>query len=87
MKKPVDFSTYKRVQKKTFNEFNSWVISIYNSGLQDGINITNDDVIAELDEDRLLEIILSVKGIGKNRAEEVVRRIIAEGVFNGNKAR
>lgn len=81
MRKPVDFATYKQIQKKSFNDFNRWVISIYNSGLQDGINITNDDVIAELDEDRLLQILLSVKGIGRNRAEEAVQKILEEGTY------
>lgn len=81
MNKPVDFSTYQQLRKMSFNDVNKWVISIYQSGVQDGINITNDDVIAELDEDQLLEIMLSVKGIGKNRALQVIEKIIDAGMI------
>ena len=41
------------------------------------------DCVASLTEDRLLEIILSVKGIGKNRAEQVIAKILQEGVSDG----
>lgn len=83
MSKPVDFATYRRVQKLSYNEFNRWVMSIYSSGLQEGINITEDDVIAELTDDRLYELIRSVKGIGETRALEAVNKILDEGLLNG----
>lgn len=83
--KPVDFATYKRVQKMTYNDFNRWVISVYNSALQNGINITQNDIVAELTEDRLYDLIRSVKGIGENRTIEIVNKILAEGIFDGSK--
>lgn len=83
--KPVDFATYKRVQKMTYNDFNRWIISVYNSALQNGINITQDDIVAELTEDRLYDLIRSVKGIGENRTIEIVNKILAEGIFDGSK--
>jgi hypothetical protein len=77
MKKPVDFSTYKMVRNLSFNDFNKWVISIYNTGYQDGLNDQEYDV--ELSDDELLDIILSVKGIGKTRATAVVESVMRYG--------
>lgn len=85
MIKPVSFSTYKMLQKLSFNDFNRWVISVYNSGVQDGINITNDEVIAEVTEDTLYDIIRSVKGVGENRTQQIVDKILNEGLLNGSK--
>lgn len=80
MKKPADFATYKRVRNLSFNDFNRWVTSVYGSGYVDGQDAINQGCITALSEDRLLEIILSVKGIGKNRAKELMQKILAEGV-------
>ena len=77
MKKPVDFSTYKMVKNLTFNDFNRWVVSIYNTGYQDGLNSEPDYV--ELTDDDLLDILLSVKGIGKNRSLQVVEKVLDYG--------
>lgn len=77
MNKPVDFSTYKMVQKLSFNDFNKWVISVYNTGYQDGLNDQEYDV--ELSDEELLDIILSVKGIGKTRATAVVESVMSYG--------
>lgn len=85
MKKPLDFRTYQVIRKMSFNDMNRWITSIYSSALQEGINTTNDDVVAELTEDRLYEIIKSVKGIGEKRAKEATEKILAEGVFDGTK--
>lgn len=82
MKKPADFATYKKVKELSFNDFNRWVMSIYASGYQDGINEADNDCIAALTDDRLMELILSVKGIGKNRAKELIDKICNEGTEN-----
>ena len=84
MKKPVDFSTYKKIQKMTLNDLNVWVMSIYKSGLNDGVNLLNDNIAAEVSDDRLLEIMLSVKGIGRKRAEQVIEKLLAEGIYQKN---
>lgn len=84
MDKPIDFATYRSVQKMSYNGFNRFAVSMYNSGLQDGINIVRDDVAAELTDDRLYDIIRSVKGIGEKRAREVVDKVLSEGLFNGD---
>lgn len=69
----------------SLNDLNRWIASVYTSAVQEGINMTNNDVVAELTEDRLYEIIKSVKGIGENRAREATDRILAEGLFDGTK--
>ena len=85
MTKVADFATYKMVKNLSFNDFNRWVLSIYNSGYEEGQHSCNDDCMAALTDERLLEIILSVKGIGKNRAIEVLKKISEEGVTYGIK--
>ena len=80
MKKPVDFSTYKMVRNLSFNDFNRWVMSIYASAYQDGIDDADSDCVAALTDERMMELILSVKGIGKRRAEELLVKICEEGV-------
>lgn len=79
--KPVNFSQYKQIQKMSLNDLNRWVIEIYKAGVQEGVVMQNDNLAAEVTEDRLFDIILSVKGIGRARAEEAVRRILAEGTY------
>ena len=85
MKKPVNFSDYTKVQKLSFNEFNKWVIEIYKSGFTDGYqecaDSSNECLLAEVNDSRMMEILLSVKGIGKNRAEQVMKKLAQEGIF------
>ena len=73
--KPVHFRDYKQIQKMTFNQFNRWVEVLYKSGFEDGLNAGQDNVIAEISDDELMEILLSVKGIGRKRAEQVIEKI------------
>lgn len=89
MRKLLDFSAYKLLKRMSFNDLNRWVVSIYKSGFEDGLeeaekDTQNEDVVAQLTDERLLEIILSVKGIGKNRASAVVEKVLSEGLFNGS---
>lgn len=46
---------------------------------------TDNIQIIDITEERLMEIILSVKGVGKKRAEEIIAKIIDEGHY-GTKA-
>lgn len=62
----------------SLNEINRWALSLYQSGMQDGIDLTNEDIVAEISEDTLREILLSVKGIGPKRADEVIEKILKE---------
>lgn len=89
--KAVDFSLYKKVQKFTLNELNRWVESIYKDGFDDAYSLTQKDLYNQMEiepkdlvsaytDERLMEILLSVKGIGRKRAQEVVDKIMNEGV-------
>ena len=91
MHKAVDFSTYKKIQKFTLNEMNRWVETIYRDGFESGYNLTQKDLynqvkieptdlVSAYTDERLMEILLSVKGIGRKRAQEVVDKIMNEGV-------
>ena len=81
MKKPVDFSTYKMVRNLSFNDFNRWVTEIYKCAYEDGAkdNPIEDECVAALTEDRLMEILLSIRGIGQKRADAVLDSILKEG--------
>ena len=85
MKKVADFKTYQLVKKLSFNDFNRWIVALYGSAYDDGkadtSNTLLDECMSTLTEDRLMEILLSVKGIGKNRAREVVEKVLQEGVM------
>lgn len=74
--KPASFSDMKKVQKMTLNQFNRWVECVYKSGMQDGLDTVYEETVAEVAEDDLYEILLSVKGIGPKRADEVMRKIL-----------
>lgn len=78
--KPASFSDFKRVQKLSLNDFNRWMTVLYQTafeaGLHEGESELNEAII--LDEDRLLQIILSVKGVGQKRAELIVDKILSE---------
>ena len=74
--KAASFSTFKKVQKMSLNQFNRWAESVYKHGVQDGIDFIEEETVAELTEDDLYNILLSVKGIGQKRADEVMRRIL-----------
>ena len=76
--KPITFQIYKQLQKMSLNELNRWALSLYQSGMQDGIDLTNEDIVAEISEDALREVLLSVKGIGPKRADEVIEKILKE---------
>lgn len=78
--KPITFAELKRIQKLSLNEFNRWITAlckeIYEDGLREGESEFDDAAI--LTADRLMEIMLSVKGIGRNRAEQVLGIILNE---------
>ena len=85
MSKPVEFALYKKVSKLSYNDFNRWITNMYTIAFKDGADAASlpEDCEAVLTEDRLREILLSVKGIGERRADEVIEKILAEGISNG----
>lgn len=87
MNKPVEFALYKKVSKLSYNDFNRWITNMYTIAFKDGADAASlpENCEAVLSEDRLMEILLSVKGIGEKRANEILQKILAEGVENGLK--
>lgn len=79
--KAVNFANLKKIRKMTLNQFNEWLMIIYESGVQDGVDQCEEGVISELDEDELMDILLSVKGIGEKRAREAVEKIVGAGRY------
>lgn len=76
--KPVSFATMKKLQRMSLNEFNRWIEVVYKQGAQDGIDFVEKETIAEIQENDLYHILLSVKGIGEKRALAVMKKIIGE---------
>ena len=83
--KPIDFSAFKKLQRLSLNEFNRWLFDLCNTVYEDGVNSVSQNSAVELTDERLLEILLSVKGIGHNRAEAVIRKVLNEDTNNGIK--
>ena len=80
---------FKNVKKMSLNSFLTWVRSIHSTAYDEGwndaidkfmnargrVNINNEIDAVVVDDYELYNTILSVKGIGRNRANEVVRKL------------
>lgn len=81
--KAVDFSTLKRVQKMTLNQFNAYMSEVvraaWQNGVDDVIGDHNKEEIVIYDSDELYKLRLSVKGIGAKRAQTIVDTIYTGG--------
>ena len=84
--KPITFAQLKQIQKMSLNDFNRWLMELckamYSDGFKEGESEFDDCAIVT--EERLMEIMLSVKGIGRNRAEQVINILLNEEVVNGS---
>ena len=84
--KPITFAQLKRIQKMSLNDFNRWLTELckamYSDGFKEGESEFDDCAIVT--EERLMEVMLSVKGIGRNRAEQVINILLNEEVVNGS---
>ena len=84
--KPITFAQLKRIQKMSLNDFNRWLTELckamYSDGFKEGESEFDDCAIVT--EERLMEVLLSVKGIGRNRAEQVINILLNEEVVNGS---
>ena len=85
--KPITFAQLKQIQKMSLNDFNRWLTELckamYSDGFKEGESEFDDCAIVT--EERLMEVLLSVKGIGKNRAEQVVNILLNEEAVDGTK--
>jgi len=84
--KPISFAQLKQIQKMSLNDFNRWLMELckamYSDGFKEGESEFDDCAIVT--EERLMEVLLSVKGIGRNRAEQVINILLNEEVVNGS---
>ncbi len=84
MKKSLDFNSYKRIQKFSFNEMNRWVNSFYGAAFSDGIEEGAVRKMAELEEDtqfffseqELLDKLMEIPGIGAKRAQIIADHLL-----------
>ena len=60
---------YKDIKRYDHNQMNDFLTRYYINGFNDGLNSAN------IDYDVLKEILLSVKGIGQVKADEVIRKL------------
>lgn len=84
MLKVMDFATYKKLHKLSLNDTNRWIKSVYASAYDEGQKDMMSECVASLTEDMLLDILLSVKGIGEKRARQVIDKILTEGIAYGS---
>lgn len=79
MRKVADFKTFKTLKNMSFNDFNRWVISVYQSGYKDGADEEAEkygDNPTVFDEDTLYEFLLTVPGVGEKTASRIVNTMI-----------
>ena len=62
-------AVYKDIKRYDHNQMNDFLTRYYINGFNDGLNSAN------IDYDVLKEILLSVKGIGQVKADEVIRKL------------
>jgi hypothetical protein len=87
--KAIRFKDYETLRGYSYNQFSRWItnfyMTAYNAGkrsVEEQFSLTDSDTIVTLDENELVNIILSVKGVGENRARQIADKIYG-GVSDG----
>ena len=62
-------AVYKDIKRYDHNQMNKFLTNYYVNGFNDGLNSAN------IDYDVLKEVLLSVKGIGQVKADEVISKL------------
>ena len=62
-------AVYKDIKRYDHNQMNKFLTNYYVNGFNDGLNSAN------IDYDVLKEVLLSVKGIGQVKADEVINKL------------
>ena len=62
-------AVYKDIKRYDHNQMNKFLTNYYVNGFNDGLNSAN------IEYDVLKEILLSVKGIGQVKADEVINKL------------
>lgn len=75
MRKFVSFSSYNKIRKLSFNEFNRWITNLYTIAFEDGqkeqLKVTNTISF----EEELPKILLTVRGLGQKRVDTIMQAI------------
>ena len=72
-------SQHARLKSMKQGQFVQWAVSFWQSAYEEGLTaagIPEDAETFVMDEEELLDILLSVKGIGKKRADEILQKIL-----------
>ena len=77
MLKPLNFGNYQALKRYSFNQINQWVVSVYQSGFQDGQESMPQ--ILEFDKDTMTEFLLGIDGIGEKTVQKIVQAFIDKG--------
>ena len=75
MRKFVSFSSYNKIRKLSFNEFNRWITNLYTIAFEEGqkeqLKVTNTISF----EEELPKILLTVRGLGQKRVDTIMQAI------------
>ena len=84
----IPFNQYKECQKMTKNEFSRWLTTFFDTAFQEGYKQAcsdvpdgsividpNENVVVEWSYEEFKDMLLSVKGIGENKAEAIIDKI------------
>ena len=95
MKKALDFNTYKHLRKMSFNDMNRWIRKFWDTAYQTGIDEAVENGVVEVTEqepkipenlttmisnDDLFDLLVSIKGIGEKRANEIMDKMEEFGI-------
>ena len=88
MKYKMPFNEYDRCRKMSKNEFSRWLTTFFDTAFQEGYKQAcsdvpdgsividpNENVVVEWSYEEFKDMLLSVKGIGENKAEAIIDKI------------
>lgn len=82
MLKPLNFGQYQALKRYSFNQMNSWAVSVYKSGFEDGIESCEQDEtvqMLEFDKDSLRDFLKSVNGVDDTTIDNIINAFIERG--------
>lgn len=74
MRKVIDFNSYSRLRKMSFNDLNRWLVEFYANAFSDGMDKAEEGIIT-ISADDFRQCAESVRGVGEKRADEIIERL------------
>lgn len=74
MRKYLDFNSYNRLRKMSFNDLNRWVTAFYKNAFVDGMDKAEDGIVT-ISENDFRDLLKSVHGVGEKRADEIIEKL------------